>query len=206
MPHIEDRLRADGYEILIGIDEAGRGPLAGPVVASAVALQAHNFESKIKDSKKLTEKEREKAFEEIYHHAYVGIGIVSEAAIDHLNILNATFHAMNTAVKQLIPQIPQNIREVKDFSKKVCLLVDGNRFKSDVPYPCRTVIGGDNLVLSISCASIIAKVTRDRILLAYDQIFPAYGFKSHKGYPTVKHKAAIRDHGPSAIQRMSFSY
>ncbi len=200
----ENQAKRDGHEWIIGIDEAGRGPLAGPVVASAVALKNINFHTQIKDSKKLTANQRTKAFHEIYANAFVGVGIMSESVIDGINILQATFMAMRNAVEHLISQIPESKRKQKKFDRSVCLLVDGNAFKSGLPYAYKTVVGGDNLIFSIACASIVAKVTRDRILATYDQIFPEYGFKQHKGYPTVKHKQAIKQFGPSIIHRRSF--
>ena len=202
----ENEVKADGFSLIIGIDEAGRGPLAGPVVAAAVALKSNNFLSVIRDSKKISPLQRDKAFDEIYQNAYVGVGIVPETIIDQINILEATFLAMNNAVKELETKLPLSTKEQEGFSEKVCLLIDGNSFKSSVPYVFKTVVKGDSKVLSIACASIIAKVTRDRIMCEYDKDFPVYGFKKHKGYPTVEHKQALREHGPSRIHRRSFRY
>jgi len=198
----EQKAMDQGYSFVIGLDEAGRGPLAGPVVAAAVSLRTKEFTSTIKDSKKMTALQRQKAFHEIFEKAFVGVGIISSSVIDSVNILEASFLAMNRAVRQLMLQIPDSKRE--DFNKKVCLLVDGNRFKTDLPYEYKTVVGGDSNVLSIACASVIAKVTRDRILVTYDKVFPEYGFSQHKGYPTVKHKNALKEFGPSIIHRTSF--
>ncbi len=194
------------FEYFVGVDEAGRGPLAGPVVASAVALKTDHFESCITDSKKMTPKKRVVAFHEIYEKAYVGVGIMNEAVIDDVNILQATFLAMQNAVLDLMTYIPAEIKSRDNFQKKVCLLVDGNRFKSSLPYAYKTIVGGDAKVKSIACASIIAKVTRDRFLHIYDKLLPEYGFKKHKGYPTREHKLAIKRLGPSLIQRRSFKY
>jgi len=202
----EDDLRKSGYSIIIGIDEAGRAPLAGPVVASAVSLKSHNFQNKICDSKKLSPRQREVAFHEIMDKAYVGVGIISEAVIDQINILQSTFLAMHNAVTQLLTKIPPDLKNKKDFDQKVYMLIDGDRFRCEHPFKYQTIIKGDDKVLSIACASIIAKVMRDRILTTYDQIFPVYGFKQHKGYPTVKHKQAIKEYGPSIIHRMSFKH
>lgn len=202
----ENEVKADGFSLIIGIDEAGRGPLAGPVVAAAVALRSNNFLSTIRDSKKITPRQRDKAFDEIYQNAYVGVGIVPEAIIDKINILQATFLAMNNAVKDIEGQIPSSLKEQEDFSKNICLLIDGNSFKSSVPYAYKTVIKGDSKVFSIACASIIAKVMRDRIMCDYDKEFPVYGFKKHKGYPTAAHKQALREYGLSKIHRRSFRY
>jgi len=196
----QERLaRQEGYTLLIGIDEAGRGPLAGPVVASAVSIVDPTFQSRIQDSKTISPRQREAAFLEIMDKAHVGIGIISEAVIDEVNILNATFLAMTNAVNQLFERLPPQ-------EHKVLLMVDGDRFKSDLPYKSKTIVDGDAHVLSIACASIIAKVTRDRILVSYDRIFPQYGFAKHKGYPTAQHKEAIKINGLSPIHRRSFHH
>ncbi len=195
----EQRLLSKGYDLVIGIDEAGRGPLAGPVVASAVALKRVDFSSKIADSKKISARQRENAFKEICENASVGIGIINETVIDENNILKATFFAMTNAVKQLISRLNNRYR-------KICLLVDGNKFETDLPYDYQTIVGGDTSVLSIACASIVAKLMRDRILVTYDKIFPEYGFRRHKGYPTAYHKQALRRFGPSIIHRKTFKY
>lgn len=200
----EEKAKQNGFNHIIGIDEAGRGPLAGPVVASAVVLKNHSFQTHITDSKRITPLQREKAFQEIYDNAYVGIGIISESVIDEHNILNATFLAMRNAVDDVIAQMPLNMTRDKNFVDQVCLLIDGNRFKTDLPYHYQTIVKGDSLVLSIACASIIAKVIRDRILTIYDKIFPEYGFKKHKGYPTAQHRQIVREIGPSLIHRKSF--
>ena len=204
MPDLEEALNIEGFSILVGIDEAGRGPLAGPVVASAVHLKSKNFVSKIRDSKALSAKQREEAFLEIFDNAFVGIGIVNETIIDRVNILQATFHAMQQAVEDLVKHLPAEIKQQAPLQKSMCLLVDGHLFKTDLPYAYRTIIEGDKKIFSISCASIVAKVTRDRILNIYDRIFPQYGFKEHKGYPTQRHREAIRLHGLSEIHRQSF--
>jgi ribonuclease HII len=195
----ERRAKENGYTLVIGIDEAGRGPLAGPVVACAVSVIDPEISAPIQDSKKLSPRQREAAFLEIMDKSHVGIGIISEAVIDEVNILNATFLAMTNAVLQLMGR-------VNATQHKVCLLVDGDRFKSDLPYRAHTVIDGDAHVFSIACASIVAKVTRDRILEKYDHLFPQYGFARHKGYPTAQHKEAIRINGLSPIHRRSFVY
>lgn len=200
----EDRAKREGFLYIVGVDEAGRGPLAGPVVASAVLVHTPQFSTPIKDSKKLSPKQREIAFHQIYQNAYIGIGIMSETVIDEVNILQATFLAMRNAVDDLISRLPDVLKSEKDFQKKVCLLVDGNMFKVDLPYAYKTIIDGDAFVQPISCASIIAKVTRDRILEKYDQIFPEYGFRKHKGYPTLAHKLAIKRFGLSIIHRKTF--
>jgi len=202
----EDEARTEGFRLIIGIDEAGRGPLAGPVVASAVALKDNNFSSRVTDSKKLSPVQRRKVFHEIYAKAYVGTGIISAGIIDQKNILQATFFAMQSAVEQLIENLPQAHKNSLNVIKETCLLIDGNQFQSTLPYTYKTIIKGDASVLSIACASIVAKVTRDKILEIYDGIFPRYGFKRHKGYPTKRHKQALREFGYSSIHRKSFRY
>ena len=201
MMNFEKEAKDKGFELVIGIDEAGRGPLAGPVVAAAVALKNSDFSAKIDDSKKLSALQREKAFLEIYEKAYVGVGIINSSVIDNVNILQATFLAMSRAVEDLVYRQSAILAVSSD---KIKLLIDGNMFRSALPYSFETIIEGDQKVLSIACASIIAKVTRDRILAIYDKVFPQYGFKQHKGYPTVQHKRAIQEHGPSEIHRLSF--
>ena len=200
----ENEAKATGFKWIIGIDEAGRGPLAGPVVASAVLLRSTSFENKINDSKKMTELQRERAFFEIFENAYVGIGMMSEAVIDSVNILQATFLAMTSAVRQLVVSLPKDVAGVEGFERQVMLLIDGPHFKSDLPYRFRPIIDGDAHSLSIACASIIAKVYRDRILKTYDSVYPQYGFKTHKGYPTASHRKAILENGLSPIHRRTF--
>ncbi|MDO8581218.1 MAG: ribonuclease HII [Candidatus Omnitrophota bacterium] len=200
----EKQAHHNGYQLIIGVDEAGRGPLAGPVVASAVALKQHRFTNLIKDSKKITEHQRVNAFYEIHEKAYVGVGIISESVIDEVNILQATFLAMATAVRHLVLQYEKEQQISPLIDHHVMLLIDGPHFKSDLPYSFKTIVKGDDLSMSIACASIIAKVTRDRILKIYDQVFPQYGFKDHKGYATTRHRQAIRDFGLSMIHRRSF--
>ncbi len=202
----ENRAREKGFSIIVGIDEAGRGPLAGPVVASAVCLKDEKFICKIADSKKLSARQREHAFEEIFSKADVGIGIVGEKTIDAINILNATFEAMSLAVSDLVKKFTGFQTEGDPLKARICLLIDGNRFKSNLPYAYETIIRGDDASLSIACASIIAKVTRDRMLADYDKIYPQYGFLKHKGYPTLAHKKAIAQHGLSPIHRKSFHH
>ena len=204
MIDLEKEVLGQGFDFVIGVDEAGRGPLAGPVTAAAVLLKDYTFQNKIDDSKKLSSLQRLKAFEEIYNKAIVGVGIMSEEIIDRNNILEATYLAMNNAINDLISRLPGG--EEENLFKRICVLVDGNRIKSDLPYTFKTVVAGDSKVLSIACASIIAKVTRDRILDAYDQVYPEYGFKRHKGYPTLLHRQAIRRYGLSSIHRKSFHH
>ena len=202
----ENQSRQQGFRLVVGIDEAGRGPLAGPVVAAAVALKEFEFDAAVRDSKKLSAAQRETAFHEIQNKAYVGIGMVGEAAIDSLNILEATFVAMTNAVWDMVGRLPQETRADKDWKRQIQLLVDGNRFRTDLPFAFQTIVDGDVHSLSISCASIIAKVTRDRILNTYHHILPQYGFKQHKGYPTREHKLAIEKYGLSFIHRRTFRH
>lgn len=189
--YYEDLARKNGYKWIAGVDEAGRGPLAGPVVAAAVIIPEGIILKGIKDSKKMTEKAREKAFEEISKIALaVSVGVVSHKSIDQINILNATLAAMKQAVLALDP-IPDHI------------LVDGIH-KIPVAIPQKCIIKGDQICRSISAASIIAKVYRDRIMYSYHNLFPEYGFLRHKGYGTAKHRSIIKHLGPSPIHRLTF--
>ncbi len=176
-----------------GIDEAGRGPLAGPVVAAAVIFPVGCVVEGVDDSKKLTPARREEAFSRIYRQAVaIGIGIVDHRVIDEINILQATLKAMHIAADGLQP-------------RPCHLLVDGNRFAGgDIPFT--TIIDGDARCQAIAAASIIAKVTRDRIMVEQDLLYPAYGFARHKGYGTVQHRAAIELYGLCPIHRRSFCH
>lgn len=200
----DEKFLIDGYRCIIGVDEAGRGPLAGPVVAAAVSLKQNDFSVRIQDSKKMTERQRDKAFVEIFEKAHVGVGVMNETVIDEFNILQSTFLAMNAAVRQLVFRLKQSGFDARQEAGKVCLLIDGNRFETDLPYDFQPVIGGDNHSLSIASASVVAKVTRDRILAKYHQIFPHYGFDRHKGYPTKAHREALEKHGAAFIHRKTF--
>ena len=187
----ERNLSRSGYTLIAGVDEAGRGPLAGPVVACAVILKELDFDSEIDDSKKLSEKKREKAYPEIFKKAFVGVGIVDEKTIDSLNIYRATIKAMEEALSDLGVS--------PDY-----VIVDG-RVRLSIESPVKCIIRGDSESLSIAAASIVAKVTRDRIMIEYDKKYPQYGFKNHKGYPTRRHKEAILRYGPVDIHRKSFA-
>lgn len=181
----------NGFTFIAGIDEAGRGPLAGPVMAAAVILPAGLMIIGVDDSKKLNPDKREKLYEIIMAQAMsVGIGVVSPAEIDRVNILQATRRAMLTAVQQLSPQ--------PDY-----LLIDGISV-IDSTIPQKTIKKGDSLSISIAAASIIAKVTRDRLMIEMDTTYPGYGFAGHKGYGSAAHLDAIRRLGPSPIHRMTF--
>jgi ribonuclease HII len=202
----EKEATQNGFRFIFGVDEAGCGPLAGPVVAAAVYLPTlKRFKNHINDSKQMTPETREDAFHEIYERAFVGVGIMSETAIDQINILNAAHLAMEHAVMNLTRRMPQDLCGAETFAKDVIMLIDGNRFKSELPYQHKTIVEGDTKSLSIACASIIAKVTRDRMMEGYHQVFPQYGFKDHKGYATSEHREAIKRHGPSRLHRRSFT-
>ncbi len=187
----ERRLWAKGINWVAGIDEAGRGPLAGPVVAAAVILPPQMTLSGLDDSKKLNPAKRETLFDLIHQVAIaVGIGVVQAEEIDRINILQATWKAMNQAIGSLIPP-PGH------------LLVDGGEIPGQT-IPQTGIIDGDSLSASVAAASIVAKVSRDRMMEQYDLLFPAYGFARHKGYGTKEHLEAIRKHGPCPLHRRCF--
>ncbi len=177
--------------VVCGIDEAGRGPWAGPVVAAAVIFDRKRIPKGLNDLKKLSEASREELFCEITNVAQIGVGIVSVQMIDGVNILQATFAAMCSAVENL-------------GTSPTLALVDGNR-APNLPCPVRTIVSGDARSVSIAAASIIAKVTRDRLMVELDKVFPVYGFASHKGYGTPAHAAALAEHGACEAHRVSFS-
>ena len=188
---IEDECRAQGYTVICGVDEAGRGPLAGPVCAAAVILPDHLELPGLNDSKKLSDKKRRELFPLITEQAIAyGIGLADEKEIDEINILQATYLAMERAIAQL-------------EGKADLALIDGNRAK-DFGLPVKTVVKGDSLSASIAAASILAKVTRDDMMEAYAGEYPGYGFEVHKGYGTKAHYAALTEKGPSPIHRMTF--
>ena len=194
----ERQLKKKGFDLIIGVDEAGRGPLAGPVVSAAVLLKVVSFNTRIDDSKKLSPSERESAFPDIINNSVFGIGIVSEEIIDKINILEATRLSMQQAVNSLM-------RKLGDLKgKSLYAIVDGN-MKLDLPLPYMSIVKGDTKSLSIAAASILAKVTRDRIMFGYDNLYPEYGFSKHKGYPTKEHRDILREIGPSRIHRKSFA-
>jgi len=195
--YYERLFKKRGYDFIIGVDEAGRGPLAGPVVASAVSLKTHRFKNRIDDSKKLTSLQRENAYFEIIEKSVFGIGIVSEHIIDSLNIEVASRIAMEEAIHSLI------LKSGNINNRLIHILVDGNvKIKTGFSYT--NIIRGDSKSKSIACGSILAKVTRDRIMSIYEKVYPQYGFIQHKGYPTKMHRERIRRFGPSPIHRMSF--
>lgn len=181
-----------GYKTVCGVDEAGRGPLAGPVCAAAVVLPAGLQIEGLNDSKKLSEKKREELYDIIVKEAVsYSVAFASVEEIEEYNILNATFIAMNRAIEGL--NIPA------DYA-----LIDGNREPKNCKIKCETVIKGDAKSMSVAAASILAKVTRDRLMLEYDIKYPQYGFKNHKGYGTKEHYEKIQENGICEIHRKSF--
>lgn len=191
MWQFEDELEQKGYQLICGVDEAGRGPLAGPVCAAAVILPPHVLIPGLNDSKKLSDKKRRELFPVICEQALAyGIAFSDEKEIDTVNILQATFLAMQRAVKML-PSTPDYI------------LVDGNKLP-DFQIPAQYVIKGDSLSASIAAASVLAKVTRDDLMLRMAEKYPQYGFDIHKGYGTKAHYDALTQFGPCKIHRMSF--
>ncbi len=189
--HFENQARRNGARHVAGVDEVGRGPLAGPVVAAAVLLPRGFSSEGINDSKKLSERQRMAAFERICREAAdIGVGVIDAQVIDRINILEASLLAMATAIDQLAP--------APDY-----LLVDGNQpVKCAIPQI--TLTRGDSRSLSIAAASIVAKVTRDRLMEDYDRLYPTYGFAQHKGYPTRAHREAVAVYGRCPIHRRSF--
>lgn len=191
MWEIEDSHYAQGAKIICGVDEAGRGPLAGPVCAAAVILPEHCQIPGLTDSKKLSDKKRRELFPVIQEQAIAwGIGFASEQEIDEINILQATFLAMERALAQL------NV-------KPDLVLIDGNR-KRDFGLEAVTVVKGDSLSANIAAASVLAKVSRDDLMEKLAKEYPEYGFEIHKGYGTKAHYAALREHGDSPVHRQSF--
>lgn len=189
---LEKALKIKGKNFICGVDEAGRGPLAGPVCAAAVILPDDLVIEGLNDSKKLSEKKREALYDIIIENAIsysIAFGTLEE--IEEYNILEATYIAMNRAIDGL---------DVKpDYA-----LIDGNRVPKGIKIPCDTVVKGDSKSYSIAAASILAKVTRDRLMLQYDELYPEYNFKKHKGYGTKEHYEAINKYGVCKIHRLSF--
>ncbi|MCR5843429.1 MAG: ribonuclease HII [Oscillospiraceae bacterium] len=188
---LENEIYGEGYRLICGVDEAGRGPLAGPVYAAAVILPRGLVIEGLDDSKKLTEKKREALFDPIREQAIAyGIASASVEEIETLNILNATFLAMNRAIEKLNP-MPE------------LTLIDGNR-NTGITFPSRCVVKGDARCADIAAASVLAKVSRDRFMLEMAKQYPRYRFEQHKGYGTKLHYDMLREYGPSPIHRMSF--
>ena len=192
MWEIENERKAQGYKMIAGVDEAGRGPLAGPVCVASVILPDGAYLEKINDSKKLTDKVKDKLYDEIKDIAVAySIVLVSHEEIDRLNILYATFKGMCDAVDGL-------------SVKPDYVLIDGNKISGmEIPHEC--VVKGDSKSISIAAASILAKVTRDRYMIELDKKYPEYNFKKHKGYPTKAHYEALKKYGASEVHRKSFN-
>ncbi|PIP27471.1 MAG: ribonuclease HII [Candidatus Moranbacteria bacterium CG23_combo_of_CG06-09_8_20_14_all_39_10] len=225
---LEKQLLAEGYAFVIGTDEAGRGPLAVPVIACAAIVRNDKFQISsaaadksnsndqtclpvgkvsndktwdlVRDSKMLSAKQREKVFDFILENFYVGIGICDHKTIDEINILEASFLAMKKAVTDLKTKFRH---ELPNFDNNI-ILVDGNKKIPNLSLYQKAVIGGDRIVKSISAASIIAKVTRDRMMLEMHEKYPQYGFDKHKGYGTKMHMEALQQFGPCEIHRQTF--
>jgi ribonuclease HII len=213
--NLEKKLTKEGYVFVVGIDEAGRGPLAGPVTAAAVIVRnfqfpISNFQTNsndrisndknwnlIRDSKTLSGKQREGLYDFIQEHFYVGVGIANHETIDRVNILEATFLAMKSALTELKAK-------VKYDEKKHIVVVDGNKKIPNISLYQKAIPGGDKFVKSISAASIIAKVTRDRIMMDMHEKYSKYCFDKHKGYGTKLHFEMLKKFGPSEIHRRSF--
>lgn len=219
---LEKKLLDSGYGLVIGIDEAGRGPLAGPVVAAAALFKLSEYPvfdagddplPLVRDSKTLSARQREKAFDIIRDKFHVGIGVCDHRTIDRINILEAAFLAMKKAVGELLrnldpssPSSPyqgEKKRGVFRDARKI-VLVDGNKLIPNFSHEQKAIVNGDKKVKSISAASIVAKVTRDRMMLEMHGRYPEYGFDRHKGYGTKFHMEMIGKHGPSEIHRSSF--
>ncbi|MBQ8752302.1 MAG: ribonuclease HII [Clostridia bacterium] len=190
----DNALRTEGYTVLCGVDEAGRGPLAGPVFAAAVILNPEDPIEGLNDSKKLTEKKRETLFDVIRERALAfAIASASVEEIEEYNILNATYLAMSRAVAEV------SARLMPDLT-----LIDGNRIPPQIASPCRYVVKGDALSASIAAASILAKVSRDWLLVEMDAQYPEYAFAQHKGYGTALHYEKLAEFGPAPVHRLSF--
>ena len=188
----ELELYNQGYKFICGIDEAGRGPLAGPVVVAAVIMPKDSFIEGVNDSKKVSEKKREKLYDEIISNCVsYAVGIIDQNKIDEINILEAT----RLGVKESVEQLEQ---------KPDIILVDALTKIDTGGVPYNSIIKGDAKEYSIACASIIAKVTRDRIMREWDEVYPIYGFAKHKGYGTAEHIRIIKENGPCIIHRKSF--
>ena len=189
----ENELRNKGFKTICGIDEAGRGPLAGPVVIASVIMPANSMIEGVNDSKKISEKKREKIYDQILEEAVsYGIAIIGQDEIDEINILNATKKGLTVSLKELT-------------EKPDLIVVDALNGIDTMGIPYESIIKGDAKCYSIAAASILAKVTRDRIMREWDKIYPKYGFEKHKGYGTAAHIAAIKEHGLCPIHRRSFT-
>lgn len=192
----EENLYNEGYKFICGIDEAGRGPLAGPVVVGAAIMPRDSKLEWVNDSKKVTEKRREILYDRITEEALAwGVGIISEKEIDELNILNATKKGLHLALGEVIEKLKQ---------KPDIVIVDALREIDTFEIPYQSIIKGDATCYSISCASILAKVTRDRIMREWNEVYPMYDFEKNKGYGTAEHIKALKQYGPCPIHRRTF--
>lgn len=192
----EENLYNEGYKFICGIDEAGRGPLAGPVVVGAAVMPRDSKLEWVNDSKKVTEKRREILYDRITEEAVAwGVGIISEKEIDELNILNATKNGLHLALGEVIEKLKQ---------KPDIVIVDALREIDTFEIPYQSIIKGDATCYSISCASILAKVTRDRIMREWNEVYPMYDFEKNKGYGTAEHIKALKQYGPCPIHRRTF--
>ena len=209
---LEKDFASQGFTHVIGTDEVGRGPLCGPVLACAAMYKDPNFEipaekqkqfDLIRDSKKLSEKQREEIFDLIHEYFHIGIGLCDHETIDRINILEASFLSMKKAIQELKRNLGQGIRG--DIEPKYIILVDGNKQIPNLSMEQYAVVGGDKIVKSISAASIIAKVTRDRMMEKMHEKYPEYGLDKHKGYGTKLHMDALVKYGPCPIHRQSFA-
>ena len=188
----ENDLRNKGYKYICGIDEAGRGPLAGPVVVASVIMPENSMIEGVNDSKKVSEKKREKLYDLILKEAIsYGVGIIGQDEIDEINILNATKKGLTTSLKELT-------------QKPDLIIVDALTHIDTLGTPYESIIKGDAKCYSIAAASIIAKVTRDRIMREWDKVYPQYGFVAHKGYGTVAHIKALKEYGACPLHRKTF--
>ncbi len=215
----ERKLWKQGYRFVACIDEAGRGPLAGPVVAAAVILPRYPRPGlgKLRDSKKLSAKRREEIYTKVIHHPGIqwGIGIVSEKVIDKINIFQATKLAMQKAVLELDKKIKAGVFSKNPHNTNLCyskemyyidfLIVDGNMELEKIQIPQKAIVKGDEKVFSCALASVMAKVTRDKMMVRYHKKYPQYGFDRHKGYGTRLHVARLKRYGPCPIHRRSFA-
>ncbi|KKP98196.1 MAG: Ribonuclease HII [Candidatus Moranbacteria bacterium GW2011_GWE1_36_7] len=209
---LEKDFAAKGFTHIIGTDEVGRGPLCGPVLACAAMFKDINFEISadkqkqfdlIRDSKKVSEKQREEVFDFICENFYIGIGLCDHETIDRINILEASFLSMKKAIQELKRNMGKEIWG--NVEPRYVVLVDGNKQIPNLSMEQYAVVGGDKLVKSISAASIVAKVTRDRMMQEFHLKYPQYGLDKHKGYGTKMHMAALSKYGPCEIHRKSFA-
>lgn len=209
---LEKDFASQGFTHIIGTDEVGRGPLCGPVLACAAMFKDPNFEISadlqkqfdiIRDSKKVSEKQREEVFDFIHEHFHIGIGLCDHETIDRINILEASFLSMKKAIQELKRNMKDGIWG--DVEPKYIILVDGNKQIPNLSMEQYAVIGGDKLVKSISAASIVAKVTRDRMMKEFALKYPQYGLEKHMGYGTKVHMEALVQYGPCEIHRKSFA-